>query len=287
MQRGPENASGHESTGAVVIPRVISVNAIDPLGVRLNAVDGHLLSRKCACLPVHSGRIRPNGQTDLVSSRVEFELRQTLGFVSNPTVRIGALLEARAVGVVAEVLEDFPGARVSLDPEFCDRDGSMRRSEEIASEVRRKLLPHLDLICLNSAEAGWIIGRPVENKREQRDAAKALLDMGVGNVIVTGALLHTHPVDVAAFPGSLDEVGTDRVPVDGPAAGFGGMLSALMSGSLALGWPESLPALLEVARERLTLSFRRAVFVALDATYLRVGKVKPPVGFWGPNSTSL
>jgi hydroxymethylpyrimidine/phosphomethylpyrimidine kinase len=68
--------------------------------------------------------------------------------------------------------------------------------EEAVEALRSELLPLATVVTPNLPETGVLIGREVTTLDQMRDAARAILDLGVKSVLVKGGHLDGDAVDV-------------------------------------------------------------------------------------------
>lgn len=150
--------------------------------------------------------------------------------------KIGALGSAAVVESVAAAVREHSGAlgRLVLDPVMVGSDGSALISAEGATALRDSLLPLVDVLTPNMAEAAQLLGRPLATSiDEMREQALALRALGPRAVLVTGGRLeHDDAVDVLVHPGGTDLLRAERVS-GRFVRGAGSTLSAAITAQLA------------------------------------------------------
>ncbi|GAA1285234.1 bifunctional hydroxymethylpyrimidine kinase/phosphomethylpyrimidine kinase [Brachybacterium alimentarium] len=150
--------------------------------------------------------------------------------------KIGALGSAAVVEAVAAAVREHRDrlGRLLLDPVMVGSDGSALISAEGARALRDSLVPLVDLLTPNMAEAAQLLGRPIATSLdEMREQALALQALGPQAVLVTGGRLeHDDAVDVLVHPGGTDLLRADRVP-GRRVRGAGSTLSAAIAAQLA------------------------------------------------------
>jgi hydroxymethylpyrimidine/phosphomethylpyrimidine kinase len=132
--------------------------------------------------------------TTAVSSEV---VRETLDWLESDLpavgIKIGMLTSAANVRVVAEFLERVRGGRrvpVVLDPVVRASSGRELLDEAGVVVLRERLLPLVDWVTPNLAEAGVLAGISVRTQEDMVEAARVLQGLGRGlNVVVTGGHL--------------------------------------------------------------------------------------------------
>lgn len=150
--------------------------------------------------------------------------------------KIGALGSAAVVEAVAGAVREHRGhlGRLVLDPVMVSSDGTPLISAEGARALREELVPLVDLLTPNLAEAAQLLGRPLATSiDEMREQALALQALGPSAVLVTGGRLEAEDaVDVLVHPGGTDLLRADRVP-GRHVRGAGATLSAAIAAQLA------------------------------------------------------
>lgn len=150
--------------------------------------------------------------------------------------KIGALGSAAVVQAVAEALaadRDRFGT-VVLDAVMVSSDGTALISAEGAKAIRDRLLPQVDVLTANMAEAAQLLGRAVaEDLDQMREQALELQKLGPQAVLITGgALPGTDAVDVLVHRGGTDLLRATRVP-GRRVRGAGTTLSAALAAQVA------------------------------------------------------
>lgn len=146
---------------------------------------------------------------------------------------VGALLAERSVRAVADGLAAFAEIPVVVDPVLTASGGDPLADEPTRLALRDLLLPRATLLTPNLAEAGALLGRPVDGVAGMREAARALIAFGARCVLVKGGHLAGDPVDVFADDYSLIELPAARLA--GSLRGTGDLLAVTAAAALARG----------------------------------------------------
>lgn len=150
--------------------------------------------------------------------------------------KIGALGSAAVVEAVAAAVEAHRTrlGRIVLDPVMVSAHGTPLISAEGASALGRLLLPLVDVLTPNMAEAAQLLGQPLATSIEEiREQALALQAKGPGSVLITGGRLPGEDVvDVLVHDGGTDLLRARREP-DRRVRGAGSTLSAAIAAQLA------------------------------------------------------
>jgi hydroxymethylpyrimidine/phosphomethylpyrimidine kinase len=172
--------------------------------------------------------------------------------------KTGMLASAAIVAAVAEAAARLRLAPLVVDPVMVAKSGDRLLDAAAERAYAERLFPVAALVTPNLHEAAALLGRPVRDLAEMRDAARDLRALGAGAVLVKGGALAGDAVDVF-FDGSRTvELTVPRV--DTPNVhGTGCTLSAAICARLALG--EDLLDAVRGAKAYLTEALRRSYTV--------------------------
>jgi hydroxymethylpyrimidine kinase/phosphomethylpyrimidine kinase len=129
----------------------------------------------------------------------EFVAQQIESVVSDLTlaaVKIGMLGTARTAELVATLIHTLDLRHVVIDPVLRSTTGTPLLEPSGLDVLRRKLLPCAEVVTPNMEEAQALTGMRVTDLPSMKDAARALHDMGVRHVVVTGGHLGQRAIDV-------------------------------------------------------------------------------------------
>ncbi len=150
--------------------------------------------------------------------------------------KIGALGSAAVVGAVTEEVRARREqlGRIVLDPVMIAADGTPLLTAEGARALSENLLPLVDVLTPNLAEAAQLLGRPLATTiEEMREQALALQARGPRTVLITGGRLEGEDVvDVLVHDGGTDLLRAERV-AQRRVRGAGTTLSAAITAQLA------------------------------------------------------
>lgn len=148
--------------------------------------------------------------------------------------KIGVLGSVENIGVIAEILADYPDVPLVLDPVLASGRGDELATEEMATALRELLLPHTTIVTPNSIEARRLADLDDEDA-SLADCAARLVDAGCEYVLVTGTHEPTRDV-VNTLYGETGVVRADtwaRLP--GSYHGSGCTLASAIAAMLANG----------------------------------------------------
>ncbi len=105
----------------------------------------------------------------------------------------GMLASPEIVSTVAEYIKKYDLSLV-VDPVMAAEAGGDLLTTDALSVMRDELLPLCAVVTPNTYEASAISGIPIEDRDDAKRAAKAIADMGVPTVIITGGHLDASDV---------------------------------------------------------------------------------------------
>ena len=172
--------------------------------------------------------------------------------------KTGMLANAAIVAAVAGAVGRLGVTPLVVDPVMVAKSGDRLLDAAAERAYVERLLPLATLVTPNLHEAAALLGRPVRDLAEMRDAARDLRALGAGAVLVKGGALAGEPVDVFCDGPRLVELAAERVATPN-VHGTGCTLSAAICARLALG-AELLDAV-RGAKAYLTEGLRRSYAV--------------------------
>jgi hydroxymethylpyrimidine/phosphomethylpyrimidine kinase len=110
--------------------------------------------------------------------------------------KTGMIANAEIIRVVAAKVREHGISKLVVDPVMVATSGDRLLREEAVEALRSDLLPLATVVTPNLPETGVLIGREVSTLDQMRDAARAILDLGVKSVLVKGGHLDGDAVDV-------------------------------------------------------------------------------------------
>jgi hydroxymethylpyrimidine/phosphomethylpyrimidine kinase len=169
-------------------PIILSISGHDPVGgAGIQADIEAIVANKCqaatviTCLTVQDTldvwRLQP-----VEPELLEQEARAVLDDLPVAAIKIGLMGSEEIVTTIADLLKEFPGIPVILDPVLAAGGGMELAGRALEQEIRDQLLPLVTLITPNSPEA-----RRLSGEEELELCGRELLALGCGNVLITGA----------------------------------------------------------------------------------------------------
>ncbi len=117
------------------------------------------------------------------------QIRAVVTDIGVDAAKTGMLASAPIVEAVAEAVAGTGIPNLVVDPVFVSKHGHRLLAEEAVAALRTLILPLATLITPNLAEAGGLVGFPVDSRDLMEDAAEVILAMGPHAVLVKGGHL--------------------------------------------------------------------------------------------------
>jgi hydroxymethylpyrimidine/phosphomethylpyrimidine kinase len=150
--------------------------------------------------------------------------------------KTGMLATAEIVAAVAATVARLRVSPLVVDPVMVAKSGDRLLDAAAERAYVERLLPLATLVTPNLLEAAALVGRPVRDVAEMREAARALHARGARAVLVKGGALAGDATDVFFDGAALVELPGPRVDTRN-VHGTGCTLSAAICARLALGAP--------------------------------------------------
>lgn len=155
-------------------------------------------------------------------------------------VKSGMLATAELVGEVAALLETHALRRYVLDPVMVATSGDRLLDRDAEGAVASLLVPWAALVTPNLDEARILTGLPVKGEAGQREAARALVEMGAGAALVKGGHGEGDELVDLLWDGQEERIWRRPRLATRNTHGTGCTLSAGITAGLALGNPLQL-----------------------------------------------
>jgi hydroxymethylpyrimidine/phosphomethylpyrimidine kinase len=186
-------------------------------------------------------------------------------------VKSGMLATEALVRLVSELLETHALDHYVLDPVMVATSGDRLLDRDAEGAVAERLVPLAALVTPNLDEARILTGLPVVGEAGQREAARALVEMGAAAALVKGGHAEGAELVDLLFDGRTERSWRRPRIATRNTHGTGCTLSAAITAGLALGWP------LETAVDRALDFVARAI-----ASAPGLGRGHGPVNHFAP-----
>ncbi len=193
------------------------------------------------------------GYWELPPEAVRAQLDSVLGDIGAQAIKTGMLASPVLVETVAETLAgvDVP---VVVDPVGVSKHGDPLLAPDAVETVRTRLLPVATVVTPNLYEVEQLTGVTVDDERELRRAADAVLELGPRWALVKGGHLPGEPVDLLTDGTREFRFGARRLD-NRHTHGTGCTLASAIASHLALG--EDVPGAVGKAKEYVTGAIER------------------------------
>lgn len=164
---------------------------------------------------------------------VREQARIVLADISVAAFKVGLLGSIENVAAIAEIVADYPGIPLVLDPVLASGRGERLVDDEVIIGVRELLMPLTTVLTPNSLEARRLLEGDQQTLAE---CAEGLLALGCQYVLVTGTHESTARVVNTLYAkglGTLRSDAWDRLP--GSYHGSGCTLASAIAAELARG----------------------------------------------------
>lgn len=188
------------------------------------------------------------GYWELPPEAVRAQLGSVLGDIGAQAVKTGMLASPVLVEIVAETLGGYP-APVVVDPVGVSKHGDSLLAPEAVATLRERLLPVATVVTPNLWEVEQLTSVKVEDERDLRRAAEAILRLGPTWALIKGGHLPGEPVDL--LTDGVQEHVFRAVRLDNRHThGTGCTLASAIASYLALG--EDVPGAVGKAKDYVT-----------------------------------
>lgn len=224
-------------------PIVMSFAASDPSGgagiqadiMTLSSMGCHPLSVLTAITVQDSVGIE--GVLALEADWVSDQARVLLEDMPVAAFKIGLLGSVENIAAIAEILADYPGIPLVLDPVLASGRGDELASEDMLAAMRELLLPQTTVLTPNSTEARRLAADEAddEDNPDLDECGRRLVAAGAEFVLITGTHENT-PKVINILVGGQGRIRVDvwdRLP--GSYHGSGCTLASAVAANLANG----------------------------------------------------
>jgi hydroxymethylpyrimidine/phosphomethylpyrimidine kinase len=153
--------------------------------------------------------------------------------------KVGLIGSVENVAVIAQLVADYPGIPLILDPVLASGGGDEFADDDLISAMRDMLLPQVTVLTPNSLEAYRLAcnDQDEEDNMTLDQCAQRLLELGCDNVLITGTHENTREVinTLYSTDGTARSQHWARLP--GSYHGSGCTLASALAGLMACGVP--------------------------------------------------
>ncbi|MFQ5971626.1 MAG: bifunctional hydroxymethylpyrimidine kinase/phosphomethylpyrimidine kinase [Alphaproteobacteria bacterium] len=141
------------------------------------------------------------------------QMEVVLSDIGADAIKTGMLHDAAVVHAVAETIEaEAAGVPLVVDPVMVAKGGEALLKPEAVDALQRHLVAIATIVTPNAPEAAALTGLEIDSAEKQRQAARALLDIGAKAALVKGGHLAGEVVtDVLATAAGVEEFTSPRL----------------------------------------------------------------------------
>src|SRR5688572_20279641 len=220
-------------------PAVLAVGGVDPttgagVGADVRTLEtlGVMPAIAVTAIAVQDG-VRVHRVTPLAPATVREQIEAALGAMPVRAVKCGMLATPAIVAATADALSGR-GLPLVVDPVLFASGGEPLARGAMTRALRERLLPIARVVTPNLREADLLSGIDVHDEASMIEAARRLLALGAGAVVVKGGHLPGAPVDVLVTSTRVERFGGRRVP-GGDMHGTGCAFASALAAGLARG----------------------------------------------------
>jgi hydroxymethylpyrimidine/phosphomethylpyrimidine kinase len=166
----------------------------------------------------------------IISAQIDSVMRD----IGADACKIGMLLDARTVDIVAERIRRREIPNVVIDPVISAKDGTELLSVKGVNRMKRNLIPNALVVTPNVPEAEILSKISIKTPADQRRAAEIIISLGCKWVLIKGGHLPGEPVDMLFDGRKFIEFPGTRIK-GAPVHGTGCAFSAAMAARIAIG----------------------------------------------------
>ncbi len=172
---------------------------------------------------------------DLEPEIVAGQIDAVLDELPVAAAKTGMLANAGIMRAVGGLLAARPIPFVVVDPVMVATSGSRLMQEDAHAALVGDILPRATLVTPNTEEAAVLAGFEVRDMETMERAARAIVRLGAGAVLIKGGHLTGDASDLLFDGTSVTTFSAERIP-GGRLHGTGCTLSSAIAAGLALGW---------------------------------------------------
>lgn len=162
----------------------------------------------------------------------EKQLHFLLSDITPDAIKIGMVYNPRVVEIIEDTIKKYSLFNIVIDPVTVSSSGKSLVYEGTLEALRERLFPLARVITPNIYEASVLTGIRIENKKDMKDSAKVLKDIGTEVVVITGGHLKDMALDLY-YDGDFHYLKTKKI--EGEYHGTGCAFSSAITASLANG----------------------------------------------------
>lgn len=213
-----------------------------------------------------------SGYEPISPETVGDQIRAVVTDIGVDAAKTGMLASAPIVEAVASAVRETGVPNLVVDPVFVSKHGHALLAEDAVHALRELILPLATLVTPNLPEAAGLAGFRVDTREDMEEAARAILAMGPGAVLVKGGHLEDSGRADDLFLDGNGPRWIEGERIETPNThGTGCVLSSSIAAYLARGEP--LGRAVELGKVFTTRAIRHALAIGQG-----IGPVDPMAG---------
>ena len=190
--------------------------------------------------------------TDVIRAQIDAVLTD----IGADAVKTGMLSSSAIIECVSDALEHWGVTALVVDPVMVAKSGDSLLQEEAVGALRSRLLPLASVVTPNIPEAEVLTGMNISSDADVRNAARAIVGMGVKAVVVKGGHREGPATDLFFDGSEFHEFTTPRINTQN-THGTGCTFASAVAAGLAKGLPvvDAVGAAKEYVTEAIRHSF--------------------------------
>jgi hydroxymethylpyrimidine/phosphomethylpyrimidine kinase len=213
------------------------------------------------------------GVQDVPPAFVRQQIEAVVNDIGVDATKTGMLSNSGVIEAVAEAIRDLEISNLVCDPVFVSKHGDTLLQFGAVDALRDLLLPFATVITPNIPEAEGLLGRKIDTREPDEDAARDLVALGPRWVLLKGGHLSSmDAIDLLTDGDQMIRLEGPRIPTK-HTHGTGCTLSAALTAGLAKGM--SVPDAAHEAKRFVTRAIERHLEIG-DG----IGPVNPAWGLW-------
>ena len=176
------------------------------------------------------------GVQEMTPDMVAAQVDAVVSDIGTDAVKTGMLSSSPIIQVVADKVREHSLPNLVVDPVMVAKGGDPLLQEEAVDALRTLLVPLALVVTPNLPEASVLVGYEVSTLEQARQAARDIVAMGSGSVVVKGGHLEGDAVDVFYDGSDFREFSAPRVETTS-THGTGCTFASAIAAGLAGGMP--------------------------------------------------
>ena len=172
--------------------------------------------------------------TEVIAAQVQ----AIISDIGADAVKTGMLSSSSIIETVANEMQRHGVTHLVVDPVMVAKGGDRLLREDAVTALRTKLLPLATVVTPNTPEAEVLTGITIRTVEDAREAARRIVDMGAGSVVVKGGhLSDTDAIDTFYDGKEFREFRAERIDTrntHGTGCTFASAIAAGLAKGLAL-----------------------------------------------------